>query len=120
VNFGFSRRTLLYGISSAALLLIVQKSCYILNSLPVFILFAGPPGDKGEIGGRCQDCLPGARGEKGDRGLDGIPGQQGPRGPPGERGYPGEVGQDGNPGPFGPPGLPVSMFSYSLQMPYIW
>lgn len=94
-----------------------KKKCQILDILPVLICFVGSPGDKGEIGGRCQDCLPGSRGEKGDRGLDGIPGQQGPRGPPGERGYPGEVGQDGNPGPFGPPGRPVSMFScllYSL------
>jgi len=79
-------------------------------------MFVGPPGDKGEIGGRCQDCLPGRPGDKGDRGFDGIPGQQGSRGPPGERGYPGEVGADGNPGPIGPPGEPVSMLSYLLLM----
>ena len=79
-------------------------------------MFLGPPGDKGEIGGRCQDCIPGRPGEKGDRGYDGIPGQLGPRGPPGERGYPGEVGADGHPGPVGPPGEPVSMLSYLLLM----
>lgn len=96
----------------------IHTNKYVLN-IQYFVhlmLFVGPPGEKGEIGGRCQDCIPGRPGEKGDRGFDGIPGQQGPRGPPGERGYPGEVGADGNPGPIGPPGEPVSMLSYLLLM----
>lgn len=36
----------------------------------------GRDGQKGEIGGRCQNCHPGEKGVKGEPGLSGIPGLQ--------------------------------------------
>lgn len=33
-------------------------------------------GEKGDIGGRCNDCRPGTKGEKGDEGSPGFPGLQ--------------------------------------------